>query len=81
VEDGRVTRIQGDRDFPTNRGWLGVKGPASIELLYHPDRLLHPIKRMGKRGEGKWQRISWDEALDTIVSNLIGMKEKYGAEA
>jgi len=81
VEDGRVTRIQGDRDFPTNRGWLGVKGPASIELLYHPDRLLHPIKRMGKRGEGKWQRISWDEALDTIASNLISMKEKYGAEA
>jgi len=81
VENGKVERIEGDKDFPTNKGWLCVKAHASIELLYHPDRLRYPIKRTGQRGEGKWKRISWDEALDTIVSKLTSTKERYGAEA
>jgi anaerobic selenocysteine-containing dehydrogenase len=46
--------------------------------LYHPDRLTKPLKRVGKRGEKKWQPISWDEALDTIVDNLVQIRKKYG---
>ena len=75
VSDGRITHI-------TNT--MGVdcsKGIHTHGLLYHPDRLLTPLKRAGKRGEGIWQRISWDEALDTIATTLSRLKKKHGAEA
>ena len=81
VKDGKVVEIKGDPDHPNNRGSLCPKGLAGIELLYHPDRLNYPLKRAGKRGEGKWQRISWDEALDTISTKLKEIKERYGPEA
>jgi anaerobic selenocysteine-containing dehydrogenase len=81
VKDGKVVDIKGDPDHPTNRGGLCPKGLAGIELLYHPDRLNYPLKRAGKKGEGKWQRISWDEALDTIAGKLKEIKERYGPEA
>ncbi|MCJ7594333.1 MAG: molybdopterin-dependent oxidoreductase, partial [Desulfobacterales bacterium] len=58
-----------------------IKGATIPEVMYHPDRLLYPLKRAGARGEGKWQRISWDEALDTIAGKLKEIKEKYGPEA
>jgi len=58
-----------------------IKGATIPDVMYHPDRLLYPLKRRGARGEGKWQRISWDEALDTIAHNLKSIKEKYGPEA
>jgi thiosulfate reductase/polysulfide reductase chain A len=58
-----------------------IKGATIPEVMYHPDRLLYPLKRTGARGEGKWQRISWDEALDTIAGRLKEIKEKYGPEA
>ncbi len=57
------------------------KGWTNISRLYHPDRLKYPMKRVGDRGEGKWERISWDEALDIIVSELNRVKAKYGNEA
>ena len=81
VKDGRVVKVQGDPDHPWNKGSLCPKGLAGIELLYHPDRLNHPMKRVGERGEGKWERISWDEALETIGFRLNEIKEKYGPEA
>jgi thiosulfate reductase/polysulfide reductase chain A len=81
VEDGRVIGIEGDPDHPISKGYMCSKGDSSIDLLYHPDRLRYPMKRVGERGEGKWQRISWDEALDTIVSKLRQIKEESGAEA
>jgi len=81
VKDGRITRIEGDPDFPTNRGSMCSKGLAFQQLVYHPDRLLHPLKRAGKKGEGKWERITWDEALDTIVEKLTSVKKEYGAES
>ena len=65
VNDGKVIKVQGDPASPLNRGSMCPKGLASIEQLYHPDRLKHPLKRAGKRGEGKWKRISWEEALNT----------------
>jgi len=57
------------------------KGLAFQQLVYHPDRVKYPLKRAGKKGEGKWQRISWDEALDTIAGRLRRVKEEYGAES
>ena len=57
------------------------KGRLSIpEIHTHPDRLKYPLKRVGERGEGKWERVSWDEALDTIAGKLNDIKEKYGPE-
>ena len=55
-----------------------VKGYAWKEMIYDPNRLLHPMKRVGKRGEGKFQRISWDEAIETIAQKLVEVKNKYG---
>jgi anaerobic selenocysteine-containing dehydrogenase len=81
IKDGRVTKITGDPDCPTNLGYICPKGSASVDLLYHPDRLKYPMKRMGKRGENKWQRISWDEALDTVADKLLKYKRDYGAES
>lgn len=81
VEDGKVVKIEGNPEHPISKGTLCVKGRAAIDHLYHPDRLNYPLQRAGERGEGKWQRISWDEALDTIVGKFKQVKEKYGAEA
>ena len=57
------------------------KAEAAPELLYHPDRLKYPLKRAGKRGENKWQRISWDEALDTVAEKFLDYKRKFGPES
>ena len=81
VRDGKVTQVKGDPEHPMNRGFVCVKGQAEPERLYHPDRLKFPLKRAGERGEGKWTRISWDEALDAIAGELTQVKEKYGPEA
>jgi len=81
ISDDRVLRIEGDPDHPLNRGKLCPKGMASLEYLYHPDRLKQPLKRVGKRGEGKWSSIRWDEAFDIIARRLIENKERYGAES
>jgi thiosulfate reductase/polysulfide reductase chain A len=81
VEDGKVVKVTGDPDHPMNHGFICIKGSAQPELLYHPDRLKYPMKRTGKRGEGKWQRVSWDEALDGIAAGLTEVQQKYGADA
>ena len=78
VEGGKVVKVKGDPESPLNKGKLCPKGAASIENLYHPDRLKYPMKRAGKRGEGKWKRISWDEALDTIAGKINQIKESHG---
>jgi anaerobic selenocysteine-containing dehydrogenase len=62
VENGKIVKVEGDPDSPLNRGSICAKGIAQVERLNHPDRLLHPLKRTGERGEGKWERISWEEA-------------------
>ncbi len=81
VEDGKVVKIDGDPESPLNKGRICPKGLASIEHLYHPNRLRYPLRRMGKRGEGKWRRISWDEALDSIVKKINEIKDEYGVES
>ena len=81
VKDGRIARIAGDPDCPINHGTLCSKGLASTQLVYHPDRLTFPVRRVGPKASGKWERISWDEALDTIAGHILAYKEKYGAES
>jgi len=81
IKDGRVVEITGDPDCPTSLGYICPKGRASVEMLYHPDRLKFPLKRTGARGENRWQRINWDEALDTVAGRLREYKEKFGAES
>lgn len=79
VKDGKITQIKGDPDCPLNRGIVCPKGLSLPELLYHPDRLRHPMKRAG--GKGKWQRLSWEETLSIIAEKLNTFKEKFGAES
>lgn len=81
LKEGVVKKILGDPDCPINHGTLCSKGIASTKLLYHPDRLLYPLKRKGPKGSGLWERISWDEALDLVAQRILEYKEKYGAES
>jgi len=81
LKDGKVVKVEGDKRHPWNQGRLCPKGLAIPQYMYHPDRVMHPLKRVGARGEGKWQRISWDEAYDTIEKKLKDIREKYGAES
>jgi len=81
VEDGRAVGIKGDPESPPNRGGLCKIGLASLEYLNHHDRLKHPLKRAGDRGEGRWQEISWDEALSLAADALNAVKQEYGPEA
>ncbi|MFP5213780.1 MAG: molybdopterin-dependent oxidoreductase [Acidobacteriota bacterium] len=82
VKDNRIVEIKGNPDGYLNKGgYTCYKGRASAERLSHPDRLRYPLKRAGRRGEGKWQRISWDEALGEIADNLLAIKDKHGARA
>jgi anaerobic selenocysteine-containing dehydrogenase len=81
VKDGKVAKIAGDPDCPINHGTLCSKGLASAQLAYHPDRLTYPVKRIGPKLSGKWERISWDEALDTIAARINNYKEQFGPES
>lgn len=81
VKEGKVKKIAGDPDCPINHGTLCSKGIGSIQLAYHPDRLTHPVRRAGPRGSGKWERISWDEALDSIAERILHYKDAYGTES
>ena len=81
VKEGKVVRIEGDPESPISRGTLCPKGIASIQLVYHPDRLLHPLKRKGARGKGKWERISWEEAYQMLAAKMNGYKKQHGAES
>jgi anaerobic selenocysteine-containing dehydrogenase len=80
VEDGRLIRLEGNPDSPT-RGTMCAKGLASIQEVGNPSRLTHPLKRRGKRGEGDWERISWEEALATIADRMRESIAVHGAEA
>ena len=80
-KDGKVVKIEGNKTMPGANGRICVKGAAMKQALYNPKRLIYPMKRVGERGEGKFERISWDEALSTIAEKLGESKEKYGADS
>lgn len=80
VENGRVVKARPSKEGPLNRGRGCVKGMSIVEQMYHPQRLLYPMKRLGERGSGKWQRISWEEAYETIAARMNGLIRDYGPE-
>ena len=80
-ETGQIKDIIGNPEHPANQGEMCILGKASLEMLRHPLRLRYPLKRSGERGKGKWQRISWDEALDYAASRMNEIKAKYGAHS
>ena len=81
VEDGRVVKLDGDRRNPLTQGFICSKVRQLPDLLYGPDRLLYPQRRVGRKGEGRFERISWDEALDTIAARLADARERWGGES
>jgi anaerobic selenocysteine-containing dehydrogenase len=86
VRNGRLVRITEDKEHPAAELLSRViracpRARMATEWFYHPERLNYPLKRIGERGEGKWQRISWEQALDEIAAKLRNIKESYGAEA
>src|SRR4051812_7966858 len=84
IDDGRAIKIQGDPAHPVTRGFLCAKVAKYIDRVYSPDRVLYPLRRVGTKGtsaEGAFQRISWDEALDTIASRFQSISTEFGPEA
>jgi anaerobic selenocysteine-containing dehydrogenase len=81
IEDGRATEIGGDKDHPFTQGFLCAKVNRYLERVYAPDRILHPLKRVGPKGEGRFERIAWDEALDLIASKFESIIARFGPEA
>jgi len=79
VTGGRIVKIAGNPDNPISRGFVCKRIASAIQWLYHPDQLKYPLKRIGKRGEGKWARITYEEALDEIAEKLKELKKKHGA--
>ncbi len=81
MKQGKPVRVEGNPDSPVNKGRICDKGKYCLDYLDNPNRLKYPLKRAGNKGEGKWQRISWDEALDTIAFELNKCKGEHGAES
>ncbi|HUF00763.1 MAG TPA: molybdopterin-dependent oxidoreductase [Anaerolineales bacterium] len=81
VVDGRVVKLDGNPEHPHSRGNLCPRGQSGLMNTYDPDRVLTPLVRAGKRGEGLFRKTSWDEALDLVAANMLKIKEKFGAEA
>jgi thiosulfate reductase/polysulfide reductase chain A len=90
VKDGQIVKLKGKRRTLNTRATGRAaqllfrscpdRLPHLLEWLYHPDQLMHPLKRVGERGENKWERVSWEQALDEIADKLEKLKAKYGAE-
>lgn len=81
VRNGRVVKLEGNPEYPMSKGTLCPKGLAGISALYHPNRNKYPLLRVGKRGENKWRRISWQEAIDRIGRKMEEVRRQYGAES
>lgn len=81
VEDGRAVKLRGNPAHPVTRGFLCGKVAQYLERQYSPERLLYPQKRTGAKGEGRFERISWDEALDTIARRLDETARAHGPES
>ncbi|RIK45838.1 MAG: molybdopterin oxidoreductase [Chloroflexi bacterium] len=79
--DGQAIAFRGDPDHPITNGWLCAKVRPYLDRVYHPDRLLHPLRRVGPKGAGQWERISWDEALSAIAARWQAIIAEYGGAA
>lgn len=81
MEDGKLLKVRPDPSGALNQGKMCPKGANGPQLLYHPEHLNYPLKRIGARGEGKWARVSWEEALDIMAENYTRLKEAHGAKS
>src|SRR6267142_1324998 len=77
VEDGRGTKLRGNPAHPVTRGFLCGKVAQYLEREYSPDRLLYPRRRVSTKGDGRFERISWDEVLDTITGRLQAVSDEF----
>src|SRR5580698_5861012 len=80
-ETGRGSKLRGNPAHPVTRGFLCGKVARYLDREYSPDRLLHPLRRIGAKGEGRFSRISWDEALDEIARQLMAIANESGPES
>lgn len=81
VKDGKLIYAEGDPDHPTNAGGLCTRGNQAYTFVDNPSRINYPMKRAGEKGENKWERVSWDQALTEIAAKINQIKEESGAEA
>lgn len=82
VRDGKVVKVEGDENHPVTKGRLCVRCLAMKDFLYHEDRVIYPMKRAKEdRGKSKWERCSWDDAIDVIKSNYDRIRSDYGVES
>ncbi len=81
VNNGRFIQVAGMKESPVNNGGVCPKGHAAPQWVYSPDRLKYPLKRVGNKGEGKFEKITWNEAIGIIADTLMQQKEKYGPES
>ncbi len=81
VENGKAIAVHGAKNHPTTHGVLCTKVTYGLDRTYHPERVLHPMKRVGKKGEGKFERVSWGEALASIANAFHAAKNTFGAES
>ena len=81
VKDNRLVRVKPDKDSPFSNGQMCIKGLATAEMMYHPNRIIHPLKRMGTRGGKQWKKISWETAFTEIAEKIKKIKNESGPEA
>ena len=79
-DNNRVVKVTGDPNHPVTRGAICQRAHLMPDHLYHPDRLNYPLKRVGEKGSGKWQRLTWDQALDEVAEKLAILRDQHGAE-
>ena len=80
IEDGRLVKVTGDPDHPVTRGAICERGRLMPDHVNHPDRLNYPLKRVGGKGGGRWQRLTWDQALDEVAEKLAALRDRHGPE-
>jgi anaerobic selenocysteine-containing dehydrogenase len=81
LENHRIGKVNGSKELPYTDGIVCGKVARYSERIHHPDRLLYPLKRVGPKGSGQFERISWDEALDTVANAFLKTEQEYGAES
>src|SRR5580658_8240965 len=81
IKMGLAKKLEGNPQHPVNHGKLCARGQAGLQVLYHPDRITHPIKRTGPRGSGEFQQITWDDALKEVAAHLITLQRSNSANS
>ena len=81
VEDGRAVAVAGDPDHPITAGFLCGKVSNYLDRVYSEERVLHPLVRAGAKGDGLFERVSWDGALDRVAGGLARAREEFGGES